>query len=1145
MKRLKKTLSLSLLLLLSVVPGNQWSAQAASVKLLECDFEDASGLPEGWLCQGKQFAAAAATDFGFTAVSGTNVLGSQSATGSDAIFTPKMQLTAGEKCTVKFSFIAPADQYLKDYRSLGFTVKAGSTQNLADHTAEVGTLEAKDHAEWETCIYVFTPEADGEYCFSIAFTEGLVGGSERPVAFDDFSVTCEKADAPGPVGPSQPGESFEAKADFDDDALYPGDATVPEGWLDDAVGFYRAAAEDYGITAKSGTKVFAATSADKDGAIYTPVYKLAGGKKATISFSLFTRGTLYVYAYGVDVTAGPAQNAESQTISVGKVEAGSSDAWKDYSFEFTPEEDGEYCFSLKITHGAVGKGSLIAFDDIVVSGETAAATTPVEPVDPTPSEAFEIEVNFDEAALYPDGASVPEGWLNDGTGMRRSEAVDYGMPAKSGDYVLAAVTANKDAAIYSPLYKLVAGKKATIEFSLYTVGQMDIRAYGIDVKAGTAQSADAQTIAVGKVEPASTDSWKDYKFDFTPKADGEYCFSLNITYGAVAKGSTIAIDDIFISGFRPVEDTPDPEVPLEPNEDNLADCIELPYIETFSDASHYDGTSHLPVGWHSTGSTVWVTANLGKLLNAVDGDYYMVTPNSTFERDEKAYTPFFNLTAGTEYIISFYSMIEGGWDDNGDIHVPTMEFSVGTEQDIEFHRTILTIDTQHTAWAKHELTFTPEISGPYCFAFALSGEANTGAVAVDCLTVTAPGLQARVEPGFAPMGIFDLYTSQLLAFSGKPVEFANTTRYGESYAWTLLLGDDEIATSTEVNPSFAFTASGNYTVTLAATNSRGTRTTSKSIDVIVVSDGDGNTDLALTLLNERSDALVDRGNIPSFSTDPDADFITGYNHYYHKFAQLFALPENVDTWIKQVSFWVTDRRFRNMTATLADDRIKPFSIVLYGVKEDGSLDPEKVFGRYDTTIGEAMGSTGLGAISGDPRFVNFPAAIKVTGPVFVAMEFDPTMTIDAEDPNIGRSYISTSCIKFGHGRGNFYVQPFAVPEGSVVPTDGSWCKLGDLDPSMSAYGANWELWLATENPASGITAVNPDGEEIFAVSLDAAGNILVSGTVEGETITVYNVAGALVATAVAEGGCTVIPAFSLGSGIYVVNAGAGFAKIVK
>lgn len=157
MKRLKKTLSLSLLLLLSVVPGNQWSAQAASVKLLECDFEDASGLPEGWLCQGKQFAAAAATDFGFTAVSGTNVLGSQSATGSDAIFTPKMQLTAGEKCTVKFSFIAPADQYLKDYRSLGFTVKAGSTQNLADHTAEVGTLEAKDHAEWETCIYVFTP----------------------------------------------------------------------------------------------------------------------------------------------------------------------------------------------------------------------------------------------------------------------------------------------------------------------------------------------------------------------------------------------------------------------------------------------------------------------------------------------------------------------------------------------------------------------------------------------------------------------------------------------------------------------------------------------------------------------------------------------------------------------------------------------------------------------------------------------------------------------------------------------------------------------------------------------------------------------------------------------------------------------------
>lgn len=77
---------------------------------------------------------------------------------------------------------------------------------------------------------------------------------------------------------------------------------------------------------------------------------------------------------------------------------------------------------------------------------------------------------------------------------------------------------------------------------------------------------------------------------------------------------------------------------------------------------------------------------------------------------------------------------------------------------------------------------------------------------------------------------------------------------------------------------------------------------------------------------------------------------------------------------------VTDRYYRNAAVTYGDDRDKPFSIVLYGAKEDGSLDPETVFGRFDTTIGEAMGKIGLGSISGDPRFVNFPKPVKTTRP---------------------------------------------------------------------------------------------------------------------------------------------------------------------
>ncbi len=942
--------------------------------------------------------------------------------------------------------------------------------------------------------------------------------------------------------------AFEIEQTFDNSADFPGGANLPEGWSDGGANFLRREADYFGFPAKSGDYVLGKSGAAAGDMLFTPMMKLKGGKPCKISFSYMAPngGQIYVYSYGLDIKAGKAQTAEAQTIAVGSVEGKEYAGWTNFSFEFTPDNDGEYCFSLTVTaYLPTGSGRAIGFEDFFITGEEGdGGETPIDPPAPVEGESFELEYNFDEDADYPDGATLPQGWNCDGAPFQRAEATDFGFFAKSGDYILGKASAGPDNVIYTPMVKLVGGAKCTLELYFVSPAQIYVYSNGIDVKAGPSQNVADHTYKCGSVEADVHNEWEKHTFEFTPAEDGEYCFSIAITNGMVGPSpSGVAFDDVFISGMHPKEDTP---APLEPNEDNLADCIDLPYIETFSDASHYDG-ANLPSGWHSTGSTVWVTANLGKLLAAVEGDYYMVTPNSTFERDEKAYTPFFNMTEGTEYTISFYSMIEGGWDDDGNMHKPTLDFSVGTEQDIDFHRTLLAIDNQHTAWEKHEITFTPEISGPYCFAFALSGEANTGIVAVDYLNITAPGLQARVEPSFAPMGVFDLYTSQMLAFSGKPVEFVNTTRYGESYAWTLLLGEEEIATSTEINPSFDFAASGKYTLTLAATNSRGTRSTSKTIEVIVVSDGDGNSDLALSLLNERSDMIVDRGNIPCFGTDPEADFITGYNHYYNKIAQRFSLPEGTEMWVKQLSFWVTDRRFVNVTATsTGDDRTKPFSVVFYGAKEDGSLDPETVFGRYDTTIGDAMGAIGLGAISGEGRFIDFPEAIKIVGPVFVAMEFPSTMTIDAEDPNLGRSYISTSCVKFGHGRGNLYAQPFAVPEGSVVPTDGSWCKLGDLDPSLSAYGANWELWVSMEDPEmTGITAVNPDGETVFAVSLDSAGNIMVSGTVAGETVTVYSVSGALVASACAEEGCTVIPASHLGTGIYIVNAGAGYAKIVK
>ncbi len=75
--------------------------------------------------------------------------------------------------------------------------------------------------------------------------------------------------------------------------------------------------------------------------------------------------------------------------------------------------------------------------------------------------------------------------------------------------------------------------------------------------------------------------------------------------------------------------------------------------------------------------------------------------------------------------------------------------------------------------------------------------------------------------------------------------------------------------------------------------------------------------------------------------------------------------------------------------------------------------------------------------------------------------------------------------------------------------------------------------------------MNPDGDTVFAVCLDNAGNIVVSGTSEGETVTVHNVAGVLVASAIAADNSTTVRASHLGSGIYIVKAAAGSVKIAK
>lgn len=75
------------------------------------------------------------------------------------------------------------------------------------------------------------------------------------------------------------------------------------------------------------------------------------------------------------------------------------------------------------------------------------------------------------------------------------------------------------------------------------------------------------------------------------------------------------------------------------------DTAQMPYSQSFDNENgDYDGTSSLPEGWQSTGTMPFVTANM-TALPAPTGEYYMITGESSAIRDERAYTPFFDMKA--------------------------------------------------------------------------------------------------------------------------------------------------------------------------------------------------------------------------------------------------------------------------------------------------------------------------------------------------------------------------------------------------------------------------------------------------------------------------------------------------------------------
>ena len=1112
---------------------------------VDADFPDGANLPAGWAQDGTPLKRTSGVPLGLSNHSGDYILGAASAKFDEVIYTPLIKVAAGKPCSLEFQYFLPGGTNF--VYATGMEIYTSASQSMTG-AVKVGAIKQDNYKDWTKFSVTVTPEADGEMCFALKFVNdyGMTVNCGA-VGLDSFFISGTYAvDEPA-------GTPFDVTFDFEDDADFPGVAYLPKGWLSTGTKpFMRKSPETLRIAAPAdGSRVVGNVGATTkgDNVLITPLYNIEKGTPFTIAFDYLTVPQLEEFGYGFTVYAAPSQSME-EAVKVGSIAEylDHRNEWlSSETFTFTPEATGKYYFIISpANESGFTPGGPVAFDNIHITGYEADEQPETTDVPAPPAgtpEAFEAEFNFDVDADFPDGANLPAGWKQDGTPLKRTSGAPLGLSNQSGDYILGAASAKFDEVIYTPLYNLVAGKPYTLEFQYFLSGGSNfVYATGMEIYTSASQSMDG-AVKVGSIKQDNYKDWTKFSVTVTPEADGEMCFALKFVndYGMTTNCGAVGLDSFFISGtcYGSTQggDDDDPVIELYPNEDNAGECIELPYFETFSDQTHFTGDSYVPRGWRSTGSVTWVTASVDA-LPAKAGQYYLITNHNTEgERDDKAYTPFFNLDAGTEYTVSYYVYMQGNdYNEDGILYLPTMRFTVGTEHDSEFHNTISKFSDRTNGWVKQEHKFTPEASGPYCFSFALTGPVNSGYVAIDDVQVSAPDLIARVEPAFAAKALYSLFdNSKTVLFEGQPLKIVNQTRFATSYEWSV--DGAEPATSTEAEPEFTFPASGTYTVTLKATNPRGTRTTQHTYNVQLVGK-DTKGDQPLSLYNSATDRLYERGETPAFSIDP-YDFITGYNHYYFELAQRFDLSDEIPVKLKQLSFYVTDRRYRGTTEFYDDQRTKPFSLAVYGSDANGNLDESNELGRIDTTIGEALGSSGLGGNAPANHDIVFDTPIEATGTIYVAMIFDRSMEVVPQDSQLGRSYIATSVVRHGHGQSSLYVKPVDTPEDSKAEI-GKWTTVDALDSSFAGMSPYWMLWLNAYDETNAIEGVAADNAAALTACFHGD-TLTVGGVAEGTAVDVYNIAGARVASFAAPSAAIA----GLPAGIYLVKAGTQTVKTVK
>ncbi len=319
-------------------------------------------IPAGWEVAGEYtFAVYPTLDwYGTQAQSGLNALVSgypQTGNRADVAFSPMFEMKAGVKYTMTVWVMTTNGS--QNGRNPGYKITAGNAQTAEAQTVELAAEE--DLCDWKEVTVTFTPETDGQYCFGLWCNSVLSTAGD--VYFDTFSVTEEET----VEEPVDPNKELPYSENFDTTA----EEQLPAGWTSEGTAPFATypTSDWYGVQAQSGSNALVSgypQGSNRADVAFSPMFEMKGGVEYTMTVWVkMMNAAQNGRNPGYKITAGLAQVADAQTTVLEEITNTPVTDWMKIEKDFTPAEDGKYCFAMYACSAEAGDGN-IAIDNFSV-----------------------------------------------------------------------------------------------------------------------------------------------------------------------------------------------------------------------------------------------------------------------------------------------------------------------------------------------------------------------------------------------------------------------------------------------------------------------------------------------------------------------------------------------------------------------------------------------------------------------------------------------------------------------------------------------------------------------------------------------------------------------------------------------------------